>query len=150
MILPCYDCHPFMENETRYVLIPAERRVMCASICITWLEWKLYNPSSHWNYEKQRKQNNNNSNNKQRNLIFVSTLFKYKVFNIIAIAVSLPKRLTRIKVRDHQLVCRLQKFSFWLLQGRKENWQLWKVSWPRQKYFKHGSAEIFIAYHLIF
>ena len=43
------------------------------------------------------------------------------IFSIIAIIVSLHQRNTRIKVRDHQFVCRFHRFSSRLLRGRKKN-----------------------------
>ena len=44
-----------------------------------------------------------------------------KVFRIIAIAVPVHKHHSDIKLRDHQLVCRLHRFSSWLVRGKKEN-----------------------------
>ena len=81
---------------------------------------------------------------------FVSVLCGHKVFGIMAIIVPLPKGYTRIKLRDHQLVFRLHRFFSWLLPGRKENWQLWKVSLLRRKCFSVGSAKITGASHLLF
>ena len=44
-----------------------------------------------------------------------------KVIRIIATFVPLPKHYTDIKLRHHQLVFRLHRFSSWLRRGRKEN-----------------------------
>ena len=57
-----------------------------------------------------------------KNFVFNICIFSVlaqSIFSIIAIIVPVHQRNTYIKVRDHQLVCRLHKYFSWLLHGNK-------------------------------
>ena len=47
-------------------------------------------------------------------------LCSHKVFHIIAITFPVHQRHSRIKLRDHQLLCRLHSFCFWFPRGKKK------------------------------
>ena len=83
-------------------------------------------------------------------LIDAVVLCGHKIFSVIAITVSVHQRHTRIKLWDHQFVCRLHKFVFGLLRRWKNNWHLLKGSWPRRKYVNVRVVEIIVASHGLF